>query len=193
MIELEKIACSNCGAPLEVPESIDFVTCNHCTTQLSIRRTESISYTEKLEQVTADQAQLHDRLVELERQNRLATLARHWEQKKKQYEIHQDGKTSMPSEVGGIVGMVMGAVGGTVIAIAFPGPMKLFGLLFFAFGVGSGLLAQNRAKEYNRDLRNYRRRRREILAGKHDTDFNEKLKNVPTPREFLERLEEEAG
>lgn len=193
MIELEKIACSNCGAPLEVPESIDFVTCNHCTTQLSIRRTESISYTEKLEQVAADQSLLRERLVELERQNRLATLARHWESHKKQYEIHKDGKTSMPSEVGGVVGMVMGAVVGIFIAMAAPGPMKLFGLVFFAVGVFAGLRSQTLAKQYNRDYRNYRRRRTEILAGKHDTDFNEKLKNVPTPREYLEQLEEEAG
>lgn len=192
MIELEKIACSNCGAPLEVPESIDFVTCNHCTTQLSIRRTESISYTEKLEQVAADQSLLRDRLVELERQNRLATLARNWERHKKQYEIHNDGKTSMPSEAGGVVGMVMGAVVGIFIAIAAPGPMKLFGLVFFAVGVVAGLRSQTLAKQYNRDYRNYRRRRTEIQTGKHDTDFNEKLKNVPTPREYLEQLEEDA-
>ncbi|QEG38320.1 hypothetical protein [Roseimaritima ulvae] len=191
MIELEKIACSNCGAPLEVPDSVDFVTCNHCTTQLSIRRTESVSYTEKLEQVTADQAQLRERLVDLERQNRLATLARNWERHKKQYEIHKDGKTSMPSEVGGIVGMIMGAVIGIFIAIAAPGPMKLFGLLFFAVGVIAGLRSQSLAKQYNRDYRNYRRSRKEILAGKHDSDFNERLKSVPTPREYLEQLEED--
>ena len=50
-MKLESLNCNKCGAPLQVPAGVNHLTCNHCGTPLVVRRTESISYTEKLAEV----------------------------------------------------------------------------------------------------------------------------------------------
>jgi len=45
-MNLEALNCNNCGAPINVPPTANFVTCKGCGAQLIIRRTEEATYTE---------------------------------------------------------------------------------------------------------------------------------------------------
>jgi predicted RNA-binding Zn-ribbon protein involved in translation (DUF1610 family) len=45
-MQVEKISCNSCGAPLEVAETTQFATCRHCGAKLSIQRTDTATFTE---------------------------------------------------------------------------------------------------------------------------------------------------
>ena len=78
-MQLESLNCNNCGAPLEVAATSNFVTCNHCSTRLAVRRTESSAFTEQLEDIGAKQDEMLNRLKRIERQTQLSDLDREWE------------------------------------------------------------------------------------------------------------------
>lgn len=50
-MELETLSCNNCGAPLQVPENANFVSCAQCGSQLAVKRNESARYTEVLQRL----------------------------------------------------------------------------------------------------------------------------------------------
>lgn len=51
MTSLESLLCNSCGAPLSVPPAANYINCNHCHTQLHIRRNEGVTFTESIEQL----------------------------------------------------------------------------------------------------------------------------------------------
>ena len=69
-MELQPVACANCGAPLSVPGEVRFVTCNHCNSTLEIRRTESVTYSEKIAQIDVRTERIESQLesMRLERE-----------------------------------------------------------------------------------------------------------------------------
>ena len=73
-MQTESLNCNNCGAPIEVPGGANFVTCVHCNTQLAIKRTESVAYTETLQRIDRHTEQLADQVAVLTYQNELARL-----------------------------------------------------------------------------------------------------------------------
>ena len=66
---VERLTCNSCGAPLEVPSSANYVTCNHCSTQLTIRRQENVTFTESLERLAERTDQLTEQVENLSGQN----------------------------------------------------------------------------------------------------------------------------
>lgn len=66
------LTCNSCGAYLDVPEGVEFVTCQHCNVRLRIERTEGTVFTRVMErvarveeQVSTTAAAVH--VIELER------------------------------------------------------------------------------------------------------------------------------
>ena len=54
------LTCNHCGAPLEVPEGVNFFNCRFCSSRLAIEHSESAVYTrvlEELEQKTSEISQ----------------------------------------------------------------------------------------------------------------------------------------
>jgi hypothetical protein len=68
------LTCNQCGAALEVPEDILFVTCTTCCSQLVVHRSGNTAYTQGVEASATDN---------LERQ--LETLDREWTKERERY------------------------------------------------------------------------------------------------------------
>lgn len=64
-MQIEKIACNSCGAPLEVTLTTRFVTCRHCRMKLSIQRTATATFTEILDQLMVKTDQLSEQVNHL--------------------------------------------------------------------------------------------------------------------------------
>ena len=84
-MQLEKIACNSCGAPLEVAGTARFATCRHCGTQLSIQRTETATFTEVIEKLAATTEELSEKINTLTGHSELAALDREWELERQKY------------------------------------------------------------------------------------------------------------
>lgn len=196
---LETLSCNNCGAPLQVPETANFVTCNHCETQLAIHRSATAAWTEQLDELGRQTDQLAVQVARLTAENKRASLDRDWDRAKQQYMIaDKHGRRRVPNSTMSIVGAVVTAGFGiffTVFAGAMSGPFALFGIVFVVFAIGIGLYGHSKAKEYQAAHRRYRRKRASItpesvMGGQTPERFLSDLDDVPMPREVLERLEE---
>src|SRR5215207_11359057 len=86
-MELETLNCNNCGAPLQVPESANFVTCTHCNSQLAVKRTETAHYTEVLQRLDNRTSEMAKELRQLKLQNELMAIDEAWEDEQREYLI----------------------------------------------------------------------------------------------------------
>jgi hypothetical protein len=192
MVELENVSCNNCGAPLEVPDTVSFVTCNHCNTRLAIRRTESTTFTEKLESIESQQNVMLEKLESLERQNAIARVDRLWESEKKKYMVKgNDGGSYEPSEAMAVMPVVVGVVV-LLVSIGMSAQLSgafVIGIIGLCVGIGTSLYLMEKTKEFRRAKKRYRRRRIEVARRKPANDFEQKLENIPTPMEYLKDLE----
>ena len=90
-MELERLVCNSCGAPLEVPSSAKFVTCSHCSGVLQIRRTESAIYTELLADIAEKTEELSERIDDLATNSELNAIDNQWQiDRKHQKEWNQN-------------------------------------------------------------------------------------------------------
>jgi hypothetical protein len=161
-MELESIACNNCGAPLQVPTSANYVTCNHCATQLAVRREASISYTEKIDQIGERTDHLVQELAQVRFQQALDAIDRKWERDSKQYMIRgKHGHESLPSETAAIL-CGIGAAGALLFAIVGGvngTPVALFaGVVSVMLGI-TALMQGAKASQYKKAHTRYQRRR----------------------------------
>lgn len=193
-MELETVNCGNCGAPLKIPETVDFVTCNHCKSSLAVKRMETVTLTEKLEQTEErlDRAEAH--LAQLVYQNRCEGERRRWERESKQHMIKdKHGNMHVPSTAGGAVIMVIMFV---MSFFFFASPMPPIGLIPIFIGVGGFFYTMKKSEDYRRAHRAHRKRLRDIpspkamLADNSHHNFLESLENAPTPDDYLRELSE---
>ncbi len=74
----ESLNCNNSGTPLEVPAGANYITCTHCGTHLAVRRSESVLYTEKIDQIDQRTQEIAEQVSRLTAQQRLDELDRQW-------------------------------------------------------------------------------------------------------------------
>lgn len=177
---LEKLTCNSCGAPLDVPETASFITCNHCSTQLAVRRSENVTFTEKLHQLAEQTEQLSERIDDLHSHSEVAALDREWEFEREKYMVTgKEGLRHIPTETASVAGGVIVTVFGcfwtamaTGMAWSAPGHgvfgivkviFPLFGVLFVIAGVASSLSSYSKAGNYRRAEKRYHRRRADLL------------------------------
>ena len=167
-METVALTCNNCGASLEVQESIRFVTCNYCKSRLEIKRSESACFTQVLEEVRDDVHDMAEDLETIRLQNELERIDREWDMEREGYMIHtKHGKVS-PESGGGA-----GAIIGGIIAIVFgifwismtskmgaPGIFPLFGLVFIGIAVVSIASGASKSQTYSSAKQKYQARRR---------------------------------
>ena len=91
-MNLQTIACNNCGAPLAVPASANYVTCNHCGSQLAVKRDVNVTYTEKIREIDQRTEAMQVELDQLRADSDLAKLERDWEYERQKYMITDKGK-----------------------------------------------------------------------------------------------------
>lgn len=187
-MKLLALNCRHCSAPLQVPADAKFVTCSHCGSQLAVRKTGSVAYTETLEEIDRRTERMAEQLDDLHRKTGLAELDREWEIEREQYYITgKHGHRHLPTTTGSVAGGVMITVFGviwTVIAcgmggFAFqnaPGPFgliggifPLFGVVFVAFGIWNAIHGYQKAQQYEQAEGRYRRKRLELLREEEAT------------------------
>jgi DNA-directed RNA polymerase subunit RPC12/RpoP len=195
-VELESLNCNNCGSPLDVPEVANFVTCNHCDSKLAIRRTTSTTYTEQLNAIENKQDALLRKVELLERTNRVALLDRHWERDQRRYAIRDDnGNERMPTN-GAAIGAFLGVPFGVFFTF-FAGniwpPMGVFGVIFVISSVVAGFAAMRKNRDYRTAKRTYNQQRLGLVNGTFSPATFEGLEMIPTPEEYLTKLERSSG
>lgn len=116
-MELEAIACNNCGAPLQIPDGVNFVTCSHCGSQLAVKRNESVVYTERLEKLEGQTSTMADELRQLKMQQALNQIDDDWEAEKQSYMIRSKNGSSLPTEGNAILGVVVSVIGVIVMGV----------------------------------------------------------------------------
>jgi DNA-directed RNA polymerase subunit RPC12/RpoP len=99
-MELETLSCNNCGAPLQVPITANFVNCAYCGSRLAVKRTESAHYTEVLERLDrldtrTESVEAAVRVLQLDKA--IMELDDGWRAKRKQYMMQgRDGTLHAP-------------------------------------------------------------------------------------------------
>lgn len=170
-MELTSISCGNCGAPLQIPADARFVTCNHCRSQLAVKHSDSVTYTEKLEELDERTEQLQEEVQQLRFQNELARIDRDWEREREGYMItDKHGRRHEPSVAGSVVGGIVAVGFGIFWMMMLPaqaGGFALFGVVFVLVGIGVSIYGYVRAQDYLRAERNYRRRRNGLYRKMH--------------------------
>ncbi|HEX3997561.1 MAG TPA: hypothetical protein VHX65_03315 [Pirellulales bacterium] len=167
-MNLETIACINCGAPLQVPRDARFVTCTHCHTSLAVRRNDSATYTEKLAQIDERTGVMESELAQLHNEAELARIDREWEQERQTYLSRgNDGQMVEPSVVGSVIFGIIAVVFGMVwIGIASsqgaPAMFPLLGVVFMVIGIAAAVFGAGKASEFTAARERHERLRSQI-------------------------------
>ncbi len=180
-MQLETIACSNCGAPLQVPPSANFITCNHCQTSLAVHRNDSVSYTEKIARIDKRSQQMAGELAHLRYNDELARIDREWITERQKYVWKgQNGNYSEPTKWSATVWGISATLGGFLcLADTLRGGGNgLIGLVIVGFGFGAAFYVNAKANELTRARGRYLRRRRELSVEQFLPDD---MKPLPEP------------
>jgi len=194
-VSVEELRCNNCGAPLQVPRSANFITCNHCHTQLAVRREGTASYTEALEQVSRQTEALTEQVRYLTYQNELAALDRQWETERQRYMIKdKHGNRRVPGEASSIIGGslmgIMGLVFLGISASAGEGMPGFMGVILLVGGIVAAIYGVSKAQAYRAAYRRFQTRRAALSPDQVDvTRFAPGGESEPGPLESLSDIE----
>lgn len=180
-MELLSLNCQHCSAPLQVPAEAKFVTCTHCGSQLAIRQTGSVAYTETLDAIDERTERMAEQLDDLHRRTAVADLDRQWESERQRFYVEgREGRRTLPTKTGSIAGGLIVAAFGTLWTIvacgigggAFAGRggmfgvigflFPLFGTVFIAVGLWNAYQSYHKAEAYERANAHYRRERERL-------------------------------
>ncbi len=176
-MRLESITCNSCGAPLEITEGANYVTCTHCDSRLAVHRTESARFTEVIDD-------LREQVAKLTQQNEVEALDREWESERQSLLMtDKHGRAHVPTKTGTVIGGI--AVSGfgilwTIFAAGITSQIPLgvakifplFGVIFIVTGIAMSIYAYGKAEQYERAYRRYRQRRAELTGSSEFEDSN---------------------
>ena len=173
-VETESLSCNNCGAPLEVPSTANFLTCRYCGSRLVVRRTETAHYTELMERLEQYSQQLEDQAEYLRLRDDLDALDNEWQRERRRYLIRRpNGTFQAPTRwylgTSIVVALVVfGLTGGWFYASANAGPGAWFfgwvgGILCVA-ALAYTLRVGIKVGNYNKAKQAYKQQRGELLA-----------------------------
>ena len=115
-MELVPILCNQCGASLQISAAANFVTCQHCQTQLAVKRNQSTAWTEQLQQIDRRTQQLAHQVAVLTYQNEIERIDREWLAERESYCWRgKDGSLVEPGIFVSIFHIALGCVFGLVV------------------------------------------------------------------------------
>lgn len=172
----EAVLCSQCGAPLDVPLGVMFVTCKQCGVGLRVKHEASVAYTEVMEKLSRTTDELSEQVAGLQRSQELDRIDREWQRERESLMVtSKHGRTYVPTVESGVLAMVVGGGFGifwTIMACGMTGAMSghgpasgfgaifpVFGVIFTVLAVVLGISNIEKAKRYKRAERSYRQRR----------------------------------
>ncbi len=166
-MQTETVTCGGCGAPLSIPDNVEYVACRFCQAQLHVQRNQSVVFTEVLQSLQKQTERLADNTDVLRLQNEIAMLDREWDQKSSELMIRgKHGRVSVPDKTSAVVGGIFLTLFGlfwTVMAGAMFPPMALFGILFIIFGVISCVKVHTNAERFETLQATHQHQRNELL------------------------------
>jgi Flp pilus assembly protein TadB len=159
-MQLTPVLCSQCGAPLEVPADVNFVTCGHCHIALAVKRDAQVIYTEVLQQLDRKTDLLAQEIARLRYRSALEDIDRHWKHQRERMMFRdKSGREYEPraeyvvlaAVVVGIVAVVSTNVGGLGAALAIA-----------VVGGGVCMLMWSQVQSFRRAEKHFRRRRQAL-------------------------------
>jgi hypothetical protein len=197
-VKIESLNCNNCGAPLAVPATANYVTCKHCQSQLVVRRTESASSTE-LARLSDSTERLTEQVAELSFRQELDSLDRAWERERES--LLMQSKNGKPYEPSAFFGGIMLFAGGGMIILGLGGLIAGAGKLPLAALIGLvlcliGIYHYGSAVNFSAAERQYQRKRSQLLARKgHSAPMRDPSigNGEGDSHDSLQRLEQNAG
>jgi len=174
------LTCNHCGAPLEVPEGVNFFNCRFCSSRLAIERSESAVYTRVLEGIEQKTNAISQDLQTIKVQNEIERLDREWQAERELLLVHRkNGRTSEPSLGGAIGGSLMLALVGLIWFIGAsaasqggvdrsgPSIFSMLGLGVMGFSVVALLYGLKKVRDFNDQRSHYEARRRQLVGEMH--------------------------
>ncbi len=175
-MRLIALNCDQCGAPLEVPKSANYVTCSYCEAQLSVQQEGGAIFTQKVDDIDARTRQIAEDVQAIRAHNEIEQLDRDWMTQRVQYQVRgKDGELSVPTQAGAMIGAVMAAGFGVVwivmaMSMGAPAFFPIFGVFFIAVALIGGFSVASKAKGFERRQHEYRNRRRSLQRRLLDRD-----------------------
>jgi len=171
-MELVPVVCNRCGSPLQLPANASYVTCQHCETQLAVKRNSSVAWTEAIEQIDRRTEQLTDtaeqlvnQVAKLKHENAVARIDRDWERLRESF-------MSVPNEMASLMAGVFAVAMGVLIGISIHPALGL--LMGVIGGMAWGI---SPAQAYRQAHTQYRTRRSRM----HIDNFLEATQPLDSP------------
>ena len=96
-MNLQAVSCGNCGASLNLPDGVAFVTCRHCGSALRVQHTESVAFTEVLETLKEQSSRIAQNTEAIQIQNEISLLDQEWSSQSAGLMVQgKDGRSSVP-------------------------------------------------------------------------------------------------
>jgi hypothetical protein len=170
------IACNNCGATLEVPDSVRFITCRACGTQLAIQYSDSAIFTQLDDTTNQLDPQTAIDLASVKNEILIERLDREWALRQETFMMFGRGKSKMKPTVGHAwLTIALGLLGPPLwllfVATIGKGPRDndalslCFGVLCGIGMIVTGIRMLRHAHKFTEEEQKYLRLRAELLAG----------------------------
>ncbi|MCH7225647.1 hypothetical protein [Haloferula sp. A504] len=172
-MKVKAVCCQNCGADLEVDESIRFVTCNFCGSKLEIVHDSTTTHSRLLEEIGEKTDRMSEDLKVIRLQNELEQIDREWQaQREGMMTKNKDGSRSKPSVFASVFGagvvMVAGLVWFAMMAgvssAGGPSGFGMFGFVIIGIGVVILISGVSRAGRYQQAEAEMLSKRRKLQA-----------------------------
>lgn len=167
-MELIALTCNQCGAPLEVPVTANFLTCTYCKTRLKVHNQGGAAFTETIDSIDQRTRVIAEDVDAIRAHHDLEHLDKEWATLRDRFK----------NDAGLIVSSTRGAFVGMVITLLIVGVLLFFVIrsidlpiivtVLFAivYPVVAGLVglgAYANAREFEKEFRTYHQRRSDIM------------------------------
>jgi hypothetical protein len=170
------LICNHCGAPLEVTEGTNFVTCRFCSSRLAIEHSESAFYTRVIEAIEQQTNALSQDLETIKVQNEVERLDREWRMERERL-CHRTksgrlieptatdaGCMAFPQIAFGLAWFGLFAFAAVASDHAMPGFFSIVGLVIAIFGIVVLLSRTGKADHFESRRSAYDSRRARLVA-----------------------------
>ncbi|MDP6442548.1 MAG: hypothetical protein QGG36_29880 [Pirellulaceae bacterium] len=170
-MRLVTLNCNECGAPIEIPHKVKFLTCAFCNAKLQVHHTETAVYSEVLERLEDKTEQIADELARLKVSTDVERLDSRWRDDRHRHMMRDKrGNYHVPSRPLAVVMTIV--ICGIALVMLFnaPGQMAMFGIVFVAIAIGNCIRVFLKAEDFDRAKRRYRRDRRSLIRKLREID-----------------------
>jgi LSD1 subclass zinc finger protein len=165
-VQTETVTCGGCGAPLSIPDNVEYVACRFCQAQLHVQRNHSVVFTEVLQSLHDQTTRLADNTEMIRLRQDLDFLDKEWKEESAEFVVREsNGNAVLPTREQTVLeGQIIVActVIGTVAMLFFHPLLFLIGLVCILAAVGHAKLRQEKVARFE-GLRAVHQQKRQAL------------------------------